>query len=275
MKSALKLVLIYFLLSQVAGLLVAMPYVMARGVIIGDMNLAISEITVPSLLCGLILAMIYLWRKNYLKSIHVDKSVVTIKYVALSTLMLLSSMWIISMAMSKMTWIPNLLEQSFQQIISSWVGIALVAVIGPIVEEYAFRGAITRVLLEKYSPTKAILISAAIFGLFHINPAQVVPAFFMGIILAWVYFRTASLIPVIIMHIINNSISVWLMYKYPDVKEVNELIDPSMQIVITIVAAAVLVGVYFLMKKVKVDYNWKTDEVEEQLVLVNENELNQ
>ena len=33
-----------------------------------------------------------------------------------------------------------------------------------------FRGAITRALLQQYNPTKAILISALLFGVFHINP---------------------------------------------------------------------------------------------------------
>ena len=129
--------------------------------------------------------------------------------------------------MSKMTWIPNIMEQTFDQILSNWFGIIIVAVLGPIVEEYVFRGAITRVLLEKYTPTKAILISAAIFGIFHINPAQVLPAFLIGIILAWVYYRTASLIPVILMHIVNNSFSVWVMRTYPDIDEINELIAPG------------------------------------------------
>ena len=160
------------------------------------------------------------------------------------------------------SWIPNLLEQTFDFLVSSWFGIIVIAVIGPVVEEYVFRGAITRTLLEKYSPTKAILISAAIFGIFHINPAQIFPAFLSGIVLAWVYYRTASLIPVIVMHIINNSIAAWVMAKYPEVNELNELVLPTTQLIVTIAAAVIFYAAWWWMKKIKVDYNWKKDVVE-------------
>ena len=272
MKKALKIVLIYFLLLQVVAPIIAIPYALIINLINGEvLTDNLNSFLIPGMVIGMGAMMLYHWRADYLKKLKVDKSVVTPQYILLSILMLMSCSWLISVLMSKMTWIPNIMEQTFDQILSNWFGIIIVAVLGPIVEEYVFRGAITRVLLEKYTPTKAILISAAIFGIFHINPAQVLPAFLIGIVLAWVYYRTASLIPVMLMHIVNNSFSVWVMRTYPDVDEINELIAPSAQIIVSIVAVAVFFGAYLIMKKVRANYNWKKDQVEP-IVIVNENE---
>ena len=46
------------------------------------------------------------------------------------------------------------------------LGILAIAIIGPVLVELLFRGAITKALLQQYSPTKAILLSALLFGVF-------------------------------------------------------------------------------------------------------------
>ncbi len=261
MKKALKIALFYFLFLQL-GALIAMPFLMVANLIQGNSLLDMDGFIIIGQFIGMGLMMIYLWWKNYLYEIKVPKSVITPSYMLLSVLMILSCMWLLSVLMSQLTWIPNIMEQTFDELLTSWWGILMISVAGPVVEEYVFRGAITRSLLEKYNPTKSILISAAIFGIFHINPAQILPAFLIGIVLAWVYYRTASLKAVIIMHIINNSISTWLMIKYPDVQEVNELLLPSVQAIITIAVVTIFYFVYASMKKVRVDYDWKEDKVE-------------
>ena len=87
-----------------------------------------------------------------------------------------------------------------------------------------FRGAITKVLLRKYNPVKAIILSALIFGIFHINPAQVVGATLSGILFAWLYYKTGSLVPGILIHILNNGLSVFLSLYYPDVEYTSDLL---------------------------------------------------
>lgn len=111
--------------------------------------------------------------------------------------------------------LPNILEQAFTDMSKDVISILGIAIIGPIAEEVVFRGAICRSLLKQGVPTGlTILISAIIFGLIHVNPAQVLYAFFMGLALGYIYCRTGSLIPTIITHILNNSISVFVMAKY-------------------------------------------------------------
>ena len=136
----------------------------------------------------------------------------------------ISMIYLIDFLMSHLTFLPDWLSDTFDLLQSGWLGIICVAILGPILEELLFRGAITKVLLKKYNPVVAILISGLIFGIFHMNPAQVVGATLIGFILAWIYYKTHSLIPCILIHIMNNSLSVYLALKFPDVEYSSELI---------------------------------------------------
>ena len=148
---------------------------------------------------------------------------------------------------------------SFDILQSGWGGILAIAVIGPVLEELLFRGAITKALLQQYSPTKAILLSALLFGVFHINPAQILPAFLIGILFAWTYYKTASLIPCILMHILNNSLSVFLSTKYPEAENMSDLMDTTSYLIAIFVAVLILAGVIWAMRRTTVHYPWKEE----------------
>ena len=104
----------------------------------------------------------------------------------------------------------NLLDQTFDIPQSGWLGILCISVLGPVLEELLFRGAITKELLRRYSPAKAILFSGLIFGIFHPNPVQIIGACLIGFLLAWLYYKTRSLMACILIHIMNNGLSVYL-----------------------------------------------------------------
>jgi membrane protease YdiL (CAAX protease family) len=87
----------------------------------------------------------------------------------------------------------------------------MVVVAAPVLEEIFFRGILLEGFLHNYSPKKAILLSALIFGGIHINPMQVPGAFLIGLFLGWVYWKTRTLLPVILIHLSNNLIS-FLVY---------------------------------------------------------------
>ena len=88
--------------------------------------------------------------------------------------------------------------------------------VGPIVEELLFRGTVTKLLLSRYKPWVAIVLSGLLFGIYHMNPVQIVAASFSGFFLGWLYYRTRSLVPCIVVHILNNSLSVWGSLQFPD-----------------------------------------------------------
>ncbi|MDR1495726.1 MAG: CPBP family intramembrane metalloprotease [Clostridiales Family XIII bacterium] len=100
--------------------------------------------------------------------------------------------------------VTDLLNQSIQMM-QTPSGLLYVCIVGPIVEEIVFRGAIMR-SLERFGLNFSIVISSLVFGLFHIFTIQAVFAFFMGIILGYIASRY-SLKHSILAHILINSVA--------------------------------------------------------------------
>jgi membrane protease YdiL (CAAX protease family) len=82
----------------------------------------------------------------------------------------------------------------------------LVAGFVPIVEELVFRGA-GYTLLERFGAPAAIIGSGLLFGLAHglLRALPILVAFGVG--LAWLRYRTNSVVPCIIVHAVFNAIS--------------------------------------------------------------------
>ena len=144
------------------------------------------------------------------------------------------------MVMSELTFLPDLLDQTFDLLQSGWLGILCISVLGPILEELLFRGAITKELLRRYSPAKAILLSGLIFGIFHLNPAQIISACLIGFLLAWLYCKTRSLMACILIHIMNNGLSVYLSLKHPEIEDMTHLLRNPYAVVWVVVFIVLL-----------------------------------
>ena len=94
--------------------------------------------------------------------------------------------------------------------------IVSVAIMAPLFEEFVLRGTIERGLLSKGSVAVAILWSALLFGVMHMNLWQAIPAFVLGCLFGWVYYRSHSIWAVIFMHFVNNFSSIALFWAFPD-----------------------------------------------------------
>jgi hypothetical protein len=95
-----------------------------------------------------------------------------------------------------------------QQLFSGIAGALNACVLGPTIEEICFRGIVLGGLLKtRCRPWLAILISALLFALLHGLGANFVTAILFGILVGWLYWRTGSIIPGIIIHITNNSLT--------------------------------------------------------------------
>ena len=73
-----------------------------------------------------------------------------------------------------------------------------------------FRGIILRSFLQQYDRRSAMLGSAVVFGFAHLNSLQFVLAFTMGLVFGWLYERTRSLWPGILLHMAFNTASILL-----------------------------------------------------------------
>ncbi len=147
---------------------------------------------------------------------------------------------------------PDLIKEVFAMLAARdvWT-FAMVCLTGPVLEEVLFRGMILDGLLHRYRPGKAIFWSAFLFGLFHLNPWQFIPGFLVGLLLGYIYLRTRSLIPVILVHMVNNSLSYIIMYIYgPDVLSFRELFAKAGQYYIFFALSSVIfVLCLFLLHK--------------------------
>ena len=176
MKTAIKLAFIY-LAMQILGALAVGPFTMIYAYVkYGTIDRANEFALAPTLLAGFVFMLIYLWKKGYLTKDKQLYSPVSASYLFWSAIMGISMIYLIDFLMSHLTFLPDWLSNTFDLLQSGWLGILCVAILGPILEELLFRGAVTKVLLKKYNPLTAILISGLIFGIFHMNPAQVVGA---------------------------------------------------------------------------------------------------
>ena len=109
-----------------------------------------------------------------------------------------------------------------------WIVLLSVSVFAPFFEEWLCRGIILRGLLKKMKPGWAIVISALVFGLIHMNLWQAIPAFIIGTILGYVYYKTGSLKLTMLMHCVNNTLSV-ILSRIPGLEDVEffaEIMSP-------------------------------------------------
>lgn len=88
----------------------------------------------------------------------------------------------------------------------------VVVVAAPVIEELFFRGFIYPAFRERWGITAGIIVSGLLFAIFHFNLYVFVPIAVVGFALAYLYERTGSLGPPIMLHAINNLISVVLIY---------------------------------------------------------------
>ena len=125
--------------------------------------------------------------------------------------------------------IPNTMEDTFIEMSRNPLGLLSIALLAPILEEMLFRGAIEGRLLRMWqNPWGAIIVSSLVFGVVHMNPAQIPFAFLLGVMFGWLYYRTGSLLPGIIGHVLNNSVAAVNMILYGDIPLEKQVQDEAM-----------------------------------------------
>jgi len=85
-------------------------------------------------------------------------------------------------------------------------------IFAPFVEEIFFRGFLFQGLRQKYGWINAMLLSSAIFAAAHLDLIALIPTFVLGNVLAYVYHRSNSVWPGIIMHFLVNAFGLCSAY---------------------------------------------------------------
>ena len=140
---------------------------------------------------------------------------------------------------------PDWIRETLEGLTSGdnlFINFLMVSIFAPFFEEWLCRGMILRGLLgTKVKPVWAIVISAAFFAIIHLNPWQAVPAFLLGCLFGFVYYKTGSLKLTMLMHFTNNTFSL-VMSNIDSFKDVESWLDvlPGMRYWIIFAAAILL-----------------------------------
>ena len=100
--------------------------------------------------------------------------------------------------------LKDMMANAYTHPISTFI---MIAVLAPLLEELLFRGVVLDGFLKNYKPAHAIFASALLFAFVHGNFAQGIGAFFIGLVIGWIYWKTNSVIPGIIIHFVNNGLA--------------------------------------------------------------------
>ena len=98
------------------------------------------------------------------------------------------------------------------------VKLICLAVVPAVCEELTFRGFLMSAFLKKVPAFFAIILTAFLFGLFHVFVRdalifeRMIPSTFMGILLGYVCVRSGSIIPGVILHVIHNGLLITLAH---------------------------------------------------------------
>ena len=87
-----------------------------------------------------------------------------------------------------------------------------VSILGPIIEEIFFRGFLYSAVRKRFGVIAGVLLSAALFSMLHINIAGFLPVMILGVLMAFLYETTGSLIAPIAVHILHNSVIVCFVF---------------------------------------------------------------
>ena len=137
-------------------------------------------------------------------------------------------------------WLGELLGKQGQ--LGLGAALLLVALVPAVVEEVTFRGVVLAGLRRSGSRWIAIGGSALIFGLFHINPYHVVAATVVGLLLGWVALESGSIVPSILIHLVNNGAQV-LLDRVPQLAELlNSPVTVAVALTITAAGAWLVRG---------------------------------
>ncbi|MBL7157896.1 MAG: CPBP family intramembrane metalloprotease [Candidatus Omnitrophica bacterium] len=102
-----------------------------------------------------------------------------------------------------------------------FVASLIASIFGPVIEEIFFRGVLYNALKRKVGIFGGIMITSVLFSFLHTHAMTYflvgfIPITILGVVLAYLYERTGSLVPSITLHVLNNlgGVIMVFLFKY-------------------------------------------------------------
>lgn len=108
--------------------------------------------------------------------------------------------------------LEKLLAQAEETLTVDSFGVFLAISFGAVIfaaisEEALFRGFLQKSLEADIKPIGAVLVSSLVFAIVHFSP-QLIQIFLIGILLGYIALRTDSIVPTVIIHLLNNALAI-------------------------------------------------------------------
>lgn len=151
--------------------------------------------------------------------------------------------WVILFALGSilpLAWLEELVPEAMRtdiageqiaRMLGTSEGYFVICMLAPLAEEVVFRGAIIRAVVrwgekrrekkgeadasKRFYEWTAIVLSAVLFAVVHLNPAQIPHALIAGVVLGWLFVKTGSIVPGFLLHWINNSAAYVVLKMFP------------------------------------------------------------
>lgn len=213
MKNALIYTIVFAAIQVVVSMLVQGVWMLVMG---KESAMNATGMIITMAVFSVLTMVVFLWAKWSVVSRHWVRTrpwFVLFWCVLAALGALIPSVWI----QEHMPELPNIVEGEFDMIMKDRWGYLVVGLLAPLAEEMVFRGAVLRSLLRwKENPWIGIVISAVLFAVIHMNPAQMPHAFLIGLLLGWMYYRTDSIVPGVVYHWVNNTVAYVMYNLYPN-----------------------------------------------------------
>lgn len=213
MKNALIYTIVFAAIQVVVSMLVQGVWMLVMG---KESAMNATGMIITMAVFSVLTMVVFLWAKWSVVSRHWVRTrpwFVLFWCVMAALGALIPSVWI----QEHMPELPNIVEGEFDMIMKDRWGYLVVGLLAPLAEEMVFRGAVLRSLLRwKENPWIGIVISAVLFAVIHMNPAQMPHAFLIGLLLGWLYYRTDSIVPGVVYHWVNNTVAYVMYNLYPN-----------------------------------------------------------
>ena len=133
------------------------------------------------------------------------------------------STYIVELVISKMNVNPTMIDSALvfdKSIIGYILFFTEVAILPAILEELLFR----KVMLDgakKHGTIFAMVFTAIMFGVIHMNIPQAINAMLIGILFAYITIKSKSIVPAMLLHLINNGTQVLFMVNESNAMAIN------------------------------------------------------
>lgn len=127
----------------------------------------------------------------------------------------------------------------------------VVAVVPAFSEEILFRGLVQRNFEYSFGFVGAAILAGVIFGLYHLNPFNLIPLMALGIVFGLLVYRTGSILSAVLAHFVNNAAAIIAVYYRGGEVWIPPETDPSITstLFLMTVSGFISVGCWILLSK--------------------------